>query len=110
MILQEVDGVRYIPEAGSIVIESYGERQRLFLDENARDFCVGVYGDGCGGGRVFVLYASYVKAYDLEGGEVMIIEALEDARHISKKGCLLSIQTGVRTLEFNLSTMRKEGK
>jgi len=109
MIFQEVDGVRYSPEEGSIVAESYGEKKKLFLDEDAKDFCVGVYGDGCGGGRIFVLYASYVKVYDLESdAETLLLDELQESQNISKNGCILSIQTASETVKFNLSSMSKE--
>ncbi len=109
MISQEVDGVRYIPEEGSLTAESYGEKKRLFLDENAKDFCVGEYGDGCGGGRVFILYDSYVKVYDLDNSEPMLLlQDLTQAKNISKHGCNLHIETATKNIRFNLSTMKEE--
>jgi len=105
----EVDGVRYTPEKDSIVAEAFGEKKRLFLEKNAQDFCVGMYGDGCGGGRVFVLYETYVKAYDFENDEqILLIDSLVQAKTISKEGCLLRIDTENESVDFNLSTMTKE--
>ena len=109
MIALEVDGVRYTPEKDSIVAEAFGEKKRLFLEKDAEDFCVGIYGDGCGGGRVFVLYKTCVKAYDLENDEeVLLLDNLVQAKTISKDGCILSIETAANKIRFNLSTMKEE--
>lgn len=109
MIFQEVDGVRYTPEGDSLVAEAYGERKRIFLDENPVDYCVGVYGDGCGGGRIFVLYGTYVKVYDLEQEESFVLyEGFSQGQNINKTGCQLNIQTPLKRINYNLSTMKEE--
>ncbi len=109
MTAQEVDGVRYIPDKESIVAEAYGEQKRIFLDEHPIDYCVGVYGDGCGGGRLFVLYGSYVKVYDLDQEtDSVLFEGFAQAQGISKSGCQLSVQTPLKRITYNLSTMKEE--
>ena len=109
MIPLEVNGVRYTPEVGSIIIEAYGEKERLFLDEDAKDFCVGEYGDGCGGGRIFVLYDTYIMVYDTESGEQMrLLEDFSQGQSIDKKGCELLIQTQTEAIRFNLSSMERQ--
>ena len=111
MTLQVVDGASYSLEGDQLLYEAFGEKKSVQIDLGAKDFCIGKYGDGCGGGRVFVLYEDCVKAYHIQGDEVMLlVESLRDTKSIRKDGCVLKIGTEDDEISFNLSTMTKEEK
>lgn len=74
------------------------------------DLCVGQYGDGCGGGRVFIAdsYNNTVKVYNPQTKEVMhLIEGLAEPSGIDKKSCELYIcnTNAHEVLIFDLSQM-----
>lgn len=106
---QIVDEASYMIENNQLIYEAFGEKKSVLLDTQAKDFCVGKYGNGCGGGRVFVLYEEGVKVYHVQSGEVIVlIEGLKHTKSILKDGCLLNISTQDEVIVFNLSTMTKE--
>ena len=71
--------------------------------------CIGIIGDGCGGGREFFIEKSTLFVYDpITKTTQTLYEGIEDAKEISKKGCELFIQTSTQQLVFNLSTMSLE--
>lgn len=79
---------------------------------NPKDMCIGIIGDGCGGGRIFIADTGHdmIKVYEPENGEVFIImQDISMPKSISKKGCILSIQTDDKheLIEFDLSSMTK---
>ncbi len=76
------------------------------------DICVGKYGDGCGGGRVFIAdsYNNRIKVYNPQTQEVLtLIEGLSEPSGICKKGCHLFIaNTNAHEIViFDLSKMHK---
>ena len=76
------------------------------------DLCVGQYGDGCGGGRIFVAdsYNNTVKVYNPQTQEVLhLIEDLAEPSGIDKKACELYIcnTNAHEVLIFDLSQMKK---
>ncbi len=88
------------------------EHNTLFKIENlnsVHDMSYGIIGDGCGGGRLFILELYAVKVFDFETKEIMeIYTQAEKMYSFSKKGCDLFITTDERILKFNLSMMRAE--
>lgn len=111
MKIKVVDGASYTLKNGQLLYEAYGEKNSVQLDALAKDFCIGKYGDGCGGGRVFVLDEDSVKAYDMQSDEVIVLlRGLNHTQSISKDGCMLKIDTDDEVINFNLSTMTKEKK
>jgi len=111
MKVQIVDGASYTLKDDQLLCEAFGEKKNVPLDSKAKDFCVGKYGDGCGGGRIFVLYEDTVKAYHIQNDEVMvIIKGMQHTKSIIKDGCVLNIETEDDVICFNLSTMKKEEK
>ena len=69
--------------------------------------CEGVVGDGCGGGRLFMVEDNTLKTYDpLTKEFTILLENIEDALTISKATCTILIETKTLHVEFNLSTMR----
>lgn len=71
--------------------------------------CEGIIGDGCGGGRWFLVDDEMLKAYDPQSKEVIVLlQNVKNAKKISKSGCDITIECTDKNIKFNLSTM-KEG-
>lgn len=103
-------------ESSSLRCAAYGEVRSHIFDcnelQHPLDLCVGIYGDGCGGGRIFIVdsYNNAIKVYDPESKTVMtIIEELSEPSGISKKGCQLFIANtnAHEIVVFDLSKMQK---
>jgi len=70
--------------------------------------CEGVIGDGCGGGRLFYIEESVLKSYDPLAKEVIILlQEIESAKRVFKKGCIVFIETIDEVVEFDLSLLKK---
>lgn len=89
--------------------QSYEAKNSEKLDlNNPQDMCIGEIGDGCGGGRIFIADTGngMIKVYEPEQAEVFIIlSSIDTPRTISKKGCILFIESNSGDLEFDLSSM-----
>ncbi len=73
--------------------------------------CMGIIGDGCGGGREFIVENGILSAYDvLTKQNITLLENIHDAKRISKKACILSIECENELIEFNLSSMKSQTK
>ncbi len=103
-------------ESSSLRCAAYGEVESHIFDcdelQHPLDLCVGIYGDGCGGGRIFIVdsYNNAIKVYDPESKNVMtLIDKLSEPSGISKKGCQLFIANtnAHELLLFDLSKMEK---
>jgi hypothetical protein len=103
-------------ESSSLRCAAYREVQSHIFDcdelQHPLDLCVGLYGDGCGGGRIFIVdsYNNAIKVYDPESKTVMtLIEGLSEPSGISKKGCQLFIANtnAHEIVVFDLSKMQK---
>lgn len=93
----------------SLTYSSHDGEIFLRLDADPIDFDLGQYGDGCGGGRVFILFKNYIKVYNPEAKTfVMLLQDLKKASSIFKKGCELFIKEEDGDYVFNLSKMSKE--
>ena len=70
--------------------------------------CEGIVGDGCGGGRLFMVEDSKLKAYDPQTKEsIVLLEDIEMPISISKSGCLVTIVCESQTIEFDLSALKE---
>ena len=70
--------------------------------------CEGIIGDGCGGGRLFMVEAQTLKAYDpITKEQFILLENVLDAVSISKSQCIISIECETLNIEFDLSSMTK---
>lgn len=70
--------------------------------------CIGVIGDGCGGGRVFTVHDDKLKVYDPQSKEFMVLlEDIKDALFVSKKGCIVTVECKNERIEFDLSAMKR---
>ena len=69
--------------------------------------CMGIIGDGCGGGREFIVEDTTLYSYDPYTKEKMILlEAIEGATAISKHRCTLTIECVTKTIQFDLSALQ----
>ncbi len=103
-------------ESSSLRCAAYGGvRSHIFDNDELQhplDLCIGIYGDGCGGGRIFIVdsYNNKIKVYNPESEEVMtLIEDLSEPSGISKKGCKLFIANtnAHEIIVFDLSQMQR---
>ena len=82
------------------------------LLQHPQALCVGIVGDGCGGGRLFIAdtFNNKVKAYFPDDGSMMtLLENLDEPSGISKKGCELFIANtnAHEIVVFDLSKMER---
>ena len=91
---------------------TYGDSSEgELLLQHPQDLCVGVIGDGCGGGRVFIAdtFNNKIKAYFPDDGSMMtLLEGLSEPSGLSKKGCELFVANtnAHEILVFDLSQMQ----
>ncbi len=75
------------------------------FNEDSPLICEGIVGDGCGGGRFFLVEDSTLKTFDPNTKEYIILkENIESANRITKDGCILTIKCKDEIIEFDLST------
>ena len=68
--------------------------------------CEGIVGDGCGGGRWFFVEDEKLKVYDPSTKEVMnLLADIKDAKQVTKKGCIITIECEKELIKFDLSSM-----
>ena len=68
--------------------------------------CEGIIGDGCGGGRIFIVQDEKLQAYDPQTQSFMVLlEDVLNAVKISKKACLITIICENESIVFDLSKM-----
>jgi hypothetical protein len=76
------------------------------MDGSSKLSCIGVVGDGCGGGREFIIESETLYAYDPYTEEkIILLKSIEMPQAISKKGCLLYIECKNNSFKFDLSSM-----
>jgi len=69
--------------------------------------CEGIIGDGCGGGRIFYIEDSTLKAYDpISEESIILLQDIVDALSIKKNACVISIECTNKNIAFDLSLMR----
>ena len=70
--------------------------------------CIGIVGEGCGGGREFIVEDGILSAYDPQSGErVVLLKNIQNAYKIHKKECLITIECIDEIVKFNLSKLQK---
>jgi len=70
--------------------------------------CIGIIGDGCGGGREFIVEDEILRAYDPQSCEnIVLLEDVKNVINISKKGCILTLTCRDEVVVFDLSAMSK---
>ncbi len=70
--------------------------------------CEGIIGDGCGGGRFFLVEDEMLLAYDPQTKyKIFLLDGIKNARAISKKTCILTIECEDEVIRFDLSALKK---
>jgi hypothetical protein len=78
------------------------------FDLNSPLVCEGIIGDGCGGGRFFLVEEEKLLAYDpLTKEKFLLLEGIYDALTISKSACIVTIECKTNTVKFDLSKLQK---
>ncbi len=71
--------------------------------------CYGIPGDGCGGGREFVVENEELYALDpVTGEKITLVKGIMGAKSIAKRGCKIIIFCDNNETIFNLSTFSIE--
>ncbi len=77
------------------------------FDLNSPLICEGIVGDGCGGGRLFMVEDETLKAYDpITKDSFILLKNILDAVSISKSACMITIICIKEKIVFDLSTLR----
>ena len=70
--------------------------------------CIGIVGDGCGGGREFIIENEILFARDPQSAKnTALLKNIKGAKSISKKACILYIVCENESFEFDLSAMKR---
>ena len=78
------------------------------FDLNSPLVCEGIVGDGCGGGRLFMIEDESLKAYDPQTqSSITLLTGILDAKSITKNACIITIKCQKNDIVFDLSAMKK---
>lgn len=70
--------------------------------------CEGIIGDGCGGGRLFMVEDAKLKVYDpITKESLVLLEDIKKPLSIYKKACIVTIVCEDEIVEFDLSEMNR---
>ena len=68
--------------------------------------CEGIIGDGCGGGRLFIVENETLFTYDpITKESFTLVEKINNVRTISKSGCFITLVLKCDKLLFDLSKL-----
>ena len=68
--------------------------------------CEGIIGDGCGGGRLFIVENETLFTYDpITKESFTLVEGLGSVQSISKSACVIRIVLAHEKLAFDLSKL-----
>jgi len=77
-------------------------------DLNSPLVCEGIIGDGCGGGRLFIVEEETLKAYDPQTKETFtLLSPIFNAKKIIKNACIITVECEKENIRFDLSRMKK---
>ena len=69
-------------------------------------YCEGIIGDGCGGGRVFIVEDETLIAYEPQTKEkITLLKDIQMPKGITKKGCIITIECEDEVIKFDLSAL-----
>ncbi|MCD6173468.1 MAG: thiamine biosynthesis protein ThiF [Sulfurimonas sp.] len=78
------------------------------MTHGSRISCVGIVGDGCGGGREFIVENEILFAYDPQTGEnIILLKNIHMPKAISKNECIITIKCEKEEIKFDLSALKK---
>ena len=70
--------------------------------------CIGIVGDGCGGGREFIVQDGVFFANDPQTNEnIVLLKNIHMPKKISKSGCIITIECEEEIINFDLSALKK---
>lgn len=70
--------------------------------------CIGKIGDGCGGGREFIVKNGTLFAYEPQTDEnIVLLENIHMPRAITKSGCIITIECEKEEIRFDLSALKQ---
>ncbi len=70
--------------------------------------CIGIIGDGCGGGREFVVEDHVLYALDpVTNEKIILLEGIDSPQSIEKKSCIITIECKEEIIRFDLSSLKK---
>ena len=70
--------------------------------------CEGIIGDGCGGGRLFLVEDETLLAYDpITKEKFTLLSGVFEALSISKSKCIITIMRSSEKTTFDLSALKK---
>jgi hypothetical protein len=70
--------------------------------------CIGIVGDGCGGGREFVVADGVLYAKDpVTNEKIILLEGIVDALSLRKSACILYIECKEQSIKFDLSLLQR---
>ncbi|WP_455755504.1 thiamine biosynthesis protein ThiF [Sulfurimonas sp.] len=70
--------------------------------------CIGIVGDGCGGGREFIVQEGVLFANDPQTNEnIVLLQDIHMPKKISKSGCIITIECEEEEIKFDLSALKK---
>ncbi len=71
-------------------------------------YCEGIIGDGCGGGRFFIVEDETLIAYEPQTKEkIILLRDIHMPKAITKKGCLITIECEDEVIQFDLSALKR---
>ena len=76
----------------------------MMAGSSSKISCIGIIGDGCGGGREFIVEDEKLVVYDPYTKETFILlQNIYKAKSISKHGCIITIECEEKTVHLDLS-------
>ena len=77
-------------------------------DLNSPLVCEGIIGDGCGGGRLFIVENETLFAYDPQTKDaITLLESVLNAKKVTKDACIVTIECETKNIKFDLSAMKE---
>ena len=78
------------------------------MDGSSKLTCIGIIGDGCGGGREFIVENEVLTANNPQTNEkIVLLENIIDAQEIRKSGCILTLTCKNEVIKFDLSLLKR---
>lgn len=78
------------------------------FDLNSPLVCEGIIGDGCGGGRLFIVENETLIAHDPQTkNSITLLESVLNVKKVTKNACIVTIECESQNRKFDLSAMKE---